>query len=238
MKVTLVTQYHSEEGNDYQQLADITIANREEYCKRQNYKHIIQKGTYGTDPKMYYAYQRLKLCRDLMDKPDATELFWLLNISSVITNMEVPLHRVLLSEHIPYDFWVTKDVHGINGASLVFRNTKFSRDFIDFLLSLEPNYRDDPWHEQRAIMHNWLDEKWTYKISLLPQSAINSYFYQLYPPWTIDIPGQWRYGDLVVSFPGTEFKQRLSLVKQVTETEGVIYRAPAVPMVEEKKIIV
>ncbi len=211
MSVTLITHYVPTESENYQELADLNIVNRDEYCNRHGYIHHVHKGSYG-DPTLYYAYQRLKLVRDLMDKPDATKLFWVLNVSSIITNMLVPLED-FVNPVWQYDFLISKDVHGINAGSMIFSNTEWSRKWLDFLISLEPKYRNDDWHEQRAIMHWWMHEDWTHKIMLLQQNDINSYEYRFYPPWNEETPGQWGYGDLVLALPGIDLPRRLAITK-------------------------
>lgn len=213
MKIALLTFYTSE----YQSLADITIPNRDEWCKAHGYEHIVKVGPYKGLP--YYAYDRLAYVRDLLDRENAPDIIWVLNVQGVITNMTRRLEPVLDDEH---DFWVNKDCHGLNLGSFIVRNTNWSRSWLDFLISMEPRYRNEPWKEQKCIMDWWQHEQWTWKIHLLPQRAINSYQYWRYNPWPPETPGNWRKGDLALSLPGLNLEQRLEAVKQILESDMVV----------------
>ena len=219
MSLTIVTHYLPTETADYQKLADLTLPNRDEYCKAHGYHHLVHKGPHH-DPAWYYGFQRLKLIRDAMDHEGATEFYWMLNMSGLITNMRKRVEARTDNEH---DLWMCKDVHGINWGSAVLRNTQWSRDWLDFLCALEPLYRSHSWHDQKAIQDWWLHERWTHKISLLPQRQLQSFRYTLYPPWSDKTPGHWRFGDLCIQFPGVTLEDR---IKHVTEmlTDGSILR--------------
>lgn len=208
MTIALLTHYLPTPQEDYQQLADLAVPQRDAYCARHGYRHIVQRGSFRSDA--YYAYDRLVLLRDLMDRPDAASVYWLLNLSSIITTPAVAVEQYLSPE---YDFFLTKDVHGIQGGSMLFRNTPWTRDWLDFLISLEPQYRSG-WHEQQCIADHWLHERWAYKIDLLPQHTINAFRYILYPPWDESTSGNWRPGDLVLSLPGTTLAQRLKIWRE------------------------
>lgn len=218
MKVALLTQYVPTEREDYTQLAALTVPNRYEWCQRHGYEHIVQRGHFA-DPASYYAFDRLKLLRNLLDRPGAAEVYWVLNVQAVITNLTKRLEPVLDDEH---DFWVTKDCHGLNLGSYVVRNTPWARGWLDHIIGLEPAYRDHCWKEQKTIMDWWQHEDWTWMIHLLPQRAINSYLYsRLYSPWPPTTPGEFRKGDLCLSLPGLNLQQRLDLVREVLAGEMI-----------------
>lgn len=218
MKITLLTQYVPTPQEDYTQLADLTIPNRDEWCNRHVYQHIVQRGHFA-DPGSYYAFDRLKLLRHLLDQPGAADVFWVYNVQGVITNLTRRLEPVIDDEH---DFWITKDCHGINAGSFLVRNTPWSRQWLDFVIGSEAHYRNDSWKEQRCIQHWWQHEHWTWMIHLLPQRAINSYDYGLYHPWPPHTPGNWIKGDLCLSLPGLNLQQRLKLVTEILAGDKMI----------------
>lgn len=217
MKVALVTQHVADKG-DYSQLAALTLPNRDEWCQRHGYEHIVQQGFYK-NPAVYYAFDRLMLVRDLLDRADAPDIFWVLNVSSLITNISKPLVDVLDDEH---DFWIAKDVHGLNAGSFVVRRSDFCRRWLDFLISMEPRYRNDCWFEQRGMMDWWQHENWTWKIHLVPQRAIQSYDYSLYRPWPPETPGNWRRGDLCLGLPGLDLNQRLAIAREWLPSDRIV----------------
>ncbi len=218
MKIALLTHYVPTSKDDYSQLAALTVPNRDEWCSRHGYQHIVQRGPYK-DAAMYYAFDRLVLLRELLDKPDAPDFVWVLNVQAVITNLTRQLEDFLDGEH---SFWVTKDCHGINLGSFIARNTDWTKRWLDFIIAHEPAYRAADWKEQKVVQDWWMHEDWTWKIHLLPQRAINSYLYQLYPPWPPETPGNWRPGDLALNLPGTTLQQRLDIVRQVLQSDMIV----------------
>lgn len=214
----MLTQYLPTIKEDYTQLANLTIPIRDEYCAKHNYEHIVQSGPYK-HPEFYYAYDRLVLLRDLLDKPGAADVFWVANVQGVVTNLNKTIESTIDDEH---DFWVSKDCHGINMGSFLVRNTDWSRSWLDFIISQEPVYRNDSWKEQRCVMNWWMNEHWTWMIHLLPQRAINSYQYWRYNPWPPHTPGNWRKGDLFLNLPGLNLQERLVIVKEILASDMII----------------
>lgn len=219
MTIALLTHYVPTAKDDYTQLAALTVPNRDEWCARHGYRHIVQCGTYKMQGA-YYAFDRLALLRDLLDKPDAPDIIWVLNVQALITNLTRPLD-FLDDEH---DCWLTKDCHGINLGSFIVRNTAWTKRWLDFIIAHEPAYRAADWKEQKVVQDWWMHEDWTWMIHLLPQRACNSFLYSpLYPPWPATTPGQWRKGDLCLNLPGTSLQQRLDIVSQALQS-GIIVR--------------
>lgn len=219
MKIALLTHFTPTPEGDYNELFKLTGPLRDEYCARHGYEHIVQNGFYKY-PEFYYAFDRLVLLRDLLDKPDAADVFFVLNVQAVICNITKRIEDIIDDEH---DVYFSKDVHGGNCGAYIVKNTDFTRRWLDFIISQEPNYRSAPWKEQKCWCDWWLHENWTWKIHLLPQRAINSYFYHLYKPWPPgETPGDFRRGDLLVNLPGLNLAQRLDLVKQILANDMII----------------
>lgn len=217
MKLALLTHYVPTEREDYTELFKLTGPLRDEYCARHGYEHVVQRGAYGN--LEYYAYQRLQLLRDLMDKPNAADVYWVANVQGIITSMEKRIDDVVDGEH---EWFHSKDCHGVNLGSFVVCNTPFSREWLDFLIAQEPNYRNRPWKEQQAVMDWWLHEKFTWKIHLVPQRVLNSYQYWRYQPWPETTPGNWRKGDLFLNLPGMSLSQRLRAVSEILASDMIL----------------
>lgn len=225
MTLTLLTFY----SPAWQGIADLTIPNRDAYCARHGYSHEIKVGPYSPDTSLYYAFDRLVYLRDLLfgapgdplrrapvSPLPVPDLVWVLNLQSVITNLSKRLDGLLTGLGQGSQFWCTPDRNvAINMGSFVVMRTPWARQWLDHLISLEPQYRTDCWAENRAVLDTWERPEWKPHICRLDQRALNGYPYaQLWPhhDWGTSA-GQWHPGDLVLSFPGTSYEQRLGLVR-------------------------
>ncbi len=213
MKTLLLTHYLS----NYAEVGLITDKAREDYCANwralgRDYTHRAVVGDYCALP---FGFQRMKLIRDILDEPNAPDLVFWQGCDTIITNPNVAVEDITEGRHTrDYHFYVTYDVHGINADSFLIRNTPWARQWLDFILSKEPEYRNDCWSEQRVIQHHWQDERWLYRILTLPQSVANSYLYvPLYQPWPQDTPGQFKRGDYLLHLPGCDKTKRLDIFR-------------------------
>lgn len=219
MSLAILSYYLPTKSENYEELAKLTLPNRKEYCDNFGFNHFICSGPYN-DPNMYYAYQRLLLLRDLMfNTKGDIEYYWVINIQAVITNMKKNVLDYVDPEH---HFWITRDINGINAGSFIVKNSDRGMDWINFLISKEPEYRNDCWHEQRVIQHNENNPNYKDVIKVLDHPSINSYFYDLYN-WPDTTPGSWKQGDLLLSLPGLNLKQRLDLVNSDRIKNAIIH---------------
>lgn len=195
MNLALLSFYTPE----FQPLADVTLPDKEEYCKRFGYTHIVSHFPYG-NPANYYAFQRLQCARDLLFKSDKYDFdaIWVLNIHASIMNLTKNVADFIDNEH---DFFITKDCNGINGGSFIVKDTHWAKNWLDFLLSKEDIHKNHCWYEQKLIIDNWERPEFKDKIKILPQNTINSYMHELYDIST-DREGQLQKGDLVLHIPG------------------------------------
>lgn len=221
MKIRLVTQYLP----NYAEVAAITDKAREAYCAHwraagRDYSHCPIVGSRYDN--LGLPFQRIKLIRDMLDEPGAPDLIVWHGCDVVITNPNIPIEAFTETRHTKdYHFYITYDVHGLNSDSFIVRNTDWSRRWLDFIMSKEPQYRNDCWTEQRVMQNHWQEEAWMYRILTMPQGFFNSYIYSLYKPWPADTPGQFQRGDFCLHLPGLNKEQRLEILtsewlKQVT----------------------
>lgn len=213
MNIGILTFYTKE----YQEVADLNIPERDKYCAKHGYQHIVKIGPYKNLP--YYAYDRLEFLRDYFLTHKELDIIFVLNIQSIIMNHNIKIEDVIDND---YDCWITKDINFINFGSSIFRNCDWSIEWLNFLISLEPVYRSDCWREQRAFIHHWDKPKWCHHINLLPQNKINSYDYTLYQ-WSVKTSGHYKNGDFILSLPGTDLKQRLDIIKSDKIQNNIIY---------------
>ncbi len=227
MKIALLTHYLPTPAEDYTQLAALTVPNRDEWCARHGYQHIVHKGPYG-NPALYYAVQRLYLLHDLMKQRPDIEMWWVLNVQAVITNLTKRLDYAVPDIHESLekdskDFWVAHDCHGLNAGSFIVRNSEWGREWVRFIADQSAARGDSHvWHEQKVMQELTPHVFFRDRIEIVPQRAFNSYEYRRYPPWNSDTPGDWRKGDLVLSLPGLTLQERLDIVRQVLQSDMIV----------------
>lgn len=208
--LTLLTHYTLSPLYCTEEVPTLVLPNREEYCARHGYQHLVHAGPYRDLGHLYYAIQRLHLLRDLLFEGDATaapDLVWVLNAPALVTNMTIPVTQYLDEDH---DFFICRERGHLNAASFVIRRTDWARQWLDLLIKEAPHAGD--WFENRVMIDRQPDSPWKERIKVLPHPSINSYPYHVYPIDT-STPGNWEPGHLVLTMPGTNLTTRLSLIK-------------------------
>ena len=219
MKIALLTFYTKE----YQKLADIILPNKEEYCKKRGYEHIVKIGPF-TNRGLYYAIDRLLYLHDLLFVQNHdVDAVWVLNVQSLITNYNKKIEDLITEPLIiqkdlqpgqtvvtkEYDFFFSRDVGGCNAGSFIVRKTDWSRSWIQLITTLAPNI-GHVHHEQWVMELYHKQPQWINLIKILPQNLLNSYLYTYYAPnWNENTPGHWQSGDLALSFPGMDLNKRM-----------------------------
>lgn len=219
MNLTLLTHYLPTEQENYQLIADLTLPGREAYCARFGYQHLVHSGTYY-DSNLYWAIQRLHLLYDyLYSCKNNVDAVWVLNPQSVITSYKKDVKDFIDSNH---DFFVTKDINGINMASFIVKKTDWTKKYLEHLMEISPKI-DHCWHEQQAVIVTHEQEQWKDKIKILDHPSINSYLYSRLYNRPHNTPGQWERGHLVLSLPGTSFSDRLKLIPEILSGDNIDY---------------
>lgn len=185
-------------------IAKIVLPNAKEYCQRHGYAldAIMHREPYPLN----FGYSKLTEIKRLLKNFD---IVWSLDLDTLITN-----HCYKVEDFIDfledYDFFITKDVNGINGGSFIVKKSDWSIPFLDLLYSLKG---EEGMHcEQDAI--NYYYKNYKDKIKILPHPSINSYKYELYPEFEYGIDGQWMEGDFVLHLPGLSIEKRIEILKQ------------------------
>jgi len=219
MNLTLLTHYIPTEKEDYQKIADLTVPGRKIYCERHGYAWAVYRGTYR-DANLYWAIQRLHLIYDILfTESSQTDIVWVLNPQSLITNYSKPVIDYLDAAH---DFFVCADINGINMASFVVRKTEWSKRYLEMLLELAPRI-GHTWHEQQAVIVTKDLPEWRDKIKILDHPSINSYLYSRLYNRPDSTPGQWHKGHLVLSLPGTTFADRMKIIPEFLLGDNITY---------------
>lgn len=207
MKIALLTFY----SPHYQKVADLTLPDKDAYCVKNSYQHIVKIGPYR-DENLYYAIDRLIYLYDILFKEqNDIDAIWILNVQSLITNYNKKIEDLLDTKH---DFYISPDVGGLNAGSFIVKKSDWLKLWLEEVIKLAPNVNHCHW-EQTAISRLSGDDRFKEKIEILKQNDINSYNYPYYAPnWNENTPGHWKSGDLAISFPGISFERRLEIIPE------------------------
>lgn len=222
-QVALLSFYTS----DFQPLHDVTGPVKDEYCARHGYRHIVKGTPYRATPG-YYAYDRLAYIRDLFwgDLPEGRgiEVILVMNGHAQVMNHTLTVQRLLDPQH---DFYIAADVHGINAGVFIIRKSDWSKGWLDYLLSVEQQYAQDSWHEQKAIQDAWSAHKGQlrHKLQLVDQRLLNAYIWSAYGwPWVS--PGQFVKGDWILHIPGRSI--HANPAHSLMESRIALFQSPEV----------
>lgn len=203
---------------DYQDLADLTDAPKQEYCDRHGYEfHVLKDTRYS--PIM--GFNKIHYVLDLFkQRPD---IEWLLfsECDAMVTNLTIRIEDKIDND---YHFIVPVDRLNINSGNFLARNSEEGRAYLQMIADLEETYKDVAWAEQQVIIDTVSDLAAIVKI--VPQRYMNSYEPQIYDycDARFDIMGNsaaWEPGDWIVHWPGTYKPAR---IERATELGKQIVR--------------
>ena len=192
---------------EYKPLADITNANKVEYCSR--WEYLFRSYTVKATPG--FPFDKLVAVKEALDYCDWV---WYTGTDSLITNMAMSLQNVIDNG---VDFIITTDRNGINADSFAVKSSIIGIAILDRLISMRDDYPAEKEHEQGAIKELMASQVYKDNIRILPQRQMNSYDYRLYGGDNHDklgTCGQWQEGDLLIHWPGTSFEHRMRLAQE------------------------
>lgn len=198
----------TEYGENYAEIAAITNPIIEEYCHKHGYEFVRFLLEDGNN----YAYRKHEEFKHLI--VGGADLIWYLDCDAIITNLDTPITGFIDAKH---DLFVTKDVHEINGGSMILKCNSDGNWVNEVILSMKPNFQN----EQNAI--NWLmgDPQFNQHVKILPHPSINSYDYsqyEHYPNIRSREEGHWHEGDFVLHVPGLPYQKRIEVLKNAKIT--------------------
>jgi hypothetical protein len=193
-------------------IARVVIPNLSEYCLRHGYvlEDVSFRGEYPLD----FGYNKLVWIKKMFEANEY-DIIWSLDLDTLITNHNNKVEDFIEGDK---DFYITKDVNGINGGSFIIKNSKWSLFFLELLIGLKGQ---KGMHCEQDAIRTYYESHANEKIKILPHPSINSYDYSQYP----EFPevrerkqGHWHKGDFVLHLPGMALSKRLQILKQ-TEVE-------------------
>ena len=199
---------------DYQDLADLTDAPKQEYCERYGYEfHVLKETRYS--PIM--GFNKIHYVLDIFkQRPD---IEWLLfsECDAMITNMTVRIEDRIDPD---YHFIVPVDRLNINSGNFLARNSEPGRAYLLMIIDKEEEYKTESWAEQQVIIDTFPDLSSIVK--LVPQRDMNSYEPHIYDSCDAsrDIMGNsgaWEPGDWIVHWPGTYKPTRIARATELSK---------------------
>lgn len=198
MKVLIVTML----CDRYNGIAEVSLPNMLEYCQRHSYYDAVIK----LSDEEGFHYKKHEFFNEVF-KTDV-DLIYYRDIDSLFTNLTVPIENFVDSEH---DVFVTKDMMGYNGGSIIIKNTECGRWVNDFILSQRENFNNE-----QEVMDKYFDE-FTKNVKVLQHPSINSYSYENYKEFSgvTHEQGNWQEGDFLLHTPALPFEKRAEILKSV-----------------------
>lgn len=213
MKIAVITQYLP----NHQSLADLTSANKKEYCDRHGYDFIEVKDNYNDRT---FDFQRVWIIYDRLFYIDPQyDVVWWLGCDTMIMNHTIPLTKFM--EPADKSIYIHKDINGINNDSVIYRRDEWSKSWLEFSMSKYDEYKGDCWESQRVMHHFMEKEEWVGGVKILDHPGVNSYDYTLYN-WPTTTPGHFNKGDFVLHLPGCSLAQRLDYFKSSKTLDNII----------------
>lgn len=187
-------------------IANIVLPNAKEYCERHGY-HLEGIMYRQNDFKLDFGYNKLLWIQCLFEK-DLFDMIWSLDMDTLITNHNYRIEDFIKDE----DFYIAKDVNGINGGSFIIKKSNWSMSFLNELLDLRGK---EGMHCEQDAMRAYFEKNGYENVKILPHPSINSYKYELYPEFDIseEIEGQWKAGNFVLHLPALSIEKRLQILK-------------------------
>jgi hypothetical protein len=210
MNCLILTQYLQ----NYIPLAEITNPNKQEYCARHGYDFHAQVGHYwdfgvprGGEWERF-DYQRIKLMYDILFNESLGKRYdvvWWNGVDTMILNFTQKIEDYLAAH--PQDYLIGYTLNHTNNDSVFVRNTEGAKQWLEFLLKMEPTYRWDCWESQRAVINHQKEEPWDKIVGVVPAADINCFFMKLHD-WPETTPGQVQKGSWLLHLPGQSFETR------------------------------
>ena len=213
----------------YSGLADITVPNKIEYCKRWGYSFgcktegFAYPNVYSGKPSdLLIGFEKLHMVLETFERnPELDWIHWT-GADVIVTNMTVQLESIIDDT---FSLIICADGNGLNVDSMLIKNDRMGKGLMQWILSKVETYRHSDWYEQRALIDFYTQVPLAnHFIKVIPQRVMNSYEYDLYPDWvnrphldTTGNDGDWKEGDFIFQVPGLPIQQRIDVINRYAE---------------------
>jgi len=203
MSVTVFTHHDTK----YQPLADITVANKQEYCKKHGYNfQFVDAGDPTISGRHAWAvppvpethipmgWVKIYAIKKIMKEFPETKWIFNTDCDAMVTNMSIRIEDIIKkvgdeNTHII----IPSDCNGINCGNMLIKNSSIGKAFLDVVIASEPLYRNWYLYENQCIQDltvgSFLTEQgvrnggtfWSTVTKVIPQRIMNSYDYKNLP---------------------------------------------------------
>lgn len=161
-------------GNEYSEMVNEAIKNKEEYCKKHGYDFICLQQS--LDRSRPIPWSKVLLLLDVMENHSSKWIFWT-DADALFMNFTKTLEQFIDDK---YNLIITRDFNDINTGHFFLRNCDWSRRFLEVVYS-HVEYINSPWWEQHGFIHEINHSKWVIeKTKIEPQRTFNSYPKELF----------------------------------------------------------
>lgn len=217
-------------------LASLTDGLKQEYCKRNGYEFFaIRDEDFKVWTTPYSSFmdwnKAFYLNKLLAERPD---IEWLLlsEADATITNMTIKMEDKIDND---YHIIIPVDRLTLNGGNVLIRNSEQGRAYIQHMVDVVEEYREDQSPEGKlkdkwGLQQFMIDTIDQYRdiVKIVPQKYMNCYEPEIYDycDASKDIFGHdasWEKGDWIIHWPGIKNNIRIDRVKRL-ESEDLITR--------------
>jgi len=199
-KIAVVTAYDEK----HKPLAEVSLPNKAAYCARHGYDFIER--TDGFDARRPLSWSKIKFVREVL--PGYDWVFWS-DVDSLVMEPAVRLEEfadeeadlVLCHE----DFGV--GVYNVNCGQMLFKNSDWSRRFLDDVWRQTRFIHDRLW-EQRAVIHLLWKSDLSDHVHLVTQRRFNSYLCN------------YAKGDFLLHLADMPDEKRLEIMRRIVTPAG------------------
>lgn len=208
MKIGFVNVY----DKSFEQLANLTIKNKKDYCEKHGYDFI----EYTNDAPLnkHVAFNKFKSVLQNLTYYD-----WIFynDVDSLIMNYNIKIEDFIDNN---YEFIITYDINGINSGQWLIKNTDWALNFINKVYNRNEFDSFGTWADQIALCNTWLySGEAMQKTKVVPQKLFNSYLYENFgkndqgesPRWP---QGQFKTGDFCLHLCGLDFERRKAYIEK------------------------
>ena len=193
----------SHEGATFGRIAELTQPSVIEYCKTHGYDYYFQDS--GFDSNKIIGWERYDIT---LRKLDLYDYIFYLDADAMIMNHTIRLENIIDNNYdilIAYNS-IAKDWTGINTGVILFKNSQWTKDFLNHLNS-KTHFHTTWAYEQGALIEAYTNNEMDCQkhIKLVKNRLFNSYAHQWY------VEDNFRIGDFVCHAAGSSnsYRERL-----------------------------
>lgn len=192
----------------WKELADLVLPVAKSYCEKHGYKFInVEYPEYPSD----FGYNKLRWVINLFK--ENIDIVWCLDLDTMITNHIIRVEEFIDKEN---NFWICKDLNGINAGSFIIKKSEWSLIFLEYLLNQQGK---ENMHCEQDAIREYINTHDDHSIKILPHPSINSLLYENYPEFNnvTETQGQWQKGNFVLHVPGIGYEKRKEILTNIKE---------------------